>query len=437
MTYDINNLNCNKLTKAEVFELVRNAKKRYQEITETIRLGVEDIDIYGNILYANTRLHSMLKYDEGELNGQSIFDLCINEAEKGELRFNLQFLVDEQPEPMPYIKALKRNDGAIIDVEVVWNYKRDSKNRVVGFTSIITDLTESRKKSETLRFYNEVVENIGEGVSMVSPITGKILYTNPAMNQMFGYGSEELLHQHSRILNGGNEDMAKKTHKDIAKKLETDGSWRGEVYSKKKDGSRFWTESTVRAFNHSIYGRVWLTLQKDISEQKQSEQLLRASETKLKIRKEQLKDKNTTLSEILTGIEKEKKKVERTIASNIQQILIPLIDHISLDNSPSGRQYIELIKSSLHEISAPLSGHHGLGKYGLTPKEIEVANLIRNGLRNKEIARFLKISFKTVTGHREKIRKKLGLTFSKKNLAGHLQELANSESPMDRGDYQG
>ncbi|UCE35779.1 MAG: LuxR family transcriptional regulator, partial [Deltaproteobacteria bacterium] len=47
--------------------------------------------------------------------------------------------------------------------------------------------------------------------------------------------------------------------------------------------------------------------------------------------------------------------------------------------------------------------------------------MIRNGLQTKEIAELCSISLATVNRHREHIRRKLGITNSKRNLLTYLQ----------------
>jgi DNA-binding CsgD family transcriptional regulator len=60
---------------------------------------------------------------------------------------------------------------------------------------------------------------------------------------------------------------------------------------------------------------------------------------------------------------------------------------------------------------------------GLTPREIKVADLIRQGKSSKDIARFLEISASAVGVHRYHIREKLGIIKQKINLRTHLQTL--------------
>ncbi len=59
----------------------------------------------------------------------------------------------------------------------------------------------------------------------------------------------------------------------------------------------------------------------------------------------------------------------------------------------------------------------------LTPREMEVCNLVKNGHSNKDIAGLLSIAQHTVEKHRRMARKKLGLTNQQINLHSYLNSL--------------
>jgi len=57
----------------------------------------------------------------------------------------------------------------------------------------------------------------------------------------------------------------------------------------------------------------------------------------------------------------------------------------------------------------PTQEHFRASESALTPREIEICNLIRNGMRNKEIAQVLEVSEQDVKNRLRKVFDKLGV----------------------------
>ncbi|MDH5510738.1 MAG: PAS domain S-box protein, partial [Nitrospinota bacterium] len=129
------------------------------------------------------------------------------------------------------------------------------------------DVTEKRETESKLRTQAAIIENIAEGVNMVSVQGSVIVHTNPKFNAMFGYEPGELIGKHVSVLNYPDPDkspelMAKEIDIAILEK----GEWDGEIHNIKKDGTGFWTRATVTRYQDSEHGDVMLTVQKDITE---------------------------------------------------------------------------------------------------------------------------------------------------------------------------
>ena len=75
-----------------------------------------------------------------------------------------------------------------------------------------------------------------EGVN-VCDTDARILFTNPAFDEMFGYEPGELMDQHASVLNAGTMEENARTFKAITTALEKGEAWRGEINSKKKNGT--------------------------------------------------------------------------------------------------------------------------------------------------------------------------------------------------------
>jgi len=105
----------------------------------------------------------------------------------------------------------------------------------------------------------------------------------------------------------------------------------------------------------------------------------------------------------------------------VQELVLPYLDRLLQQCSDYGqRETLKVIRSNLVDIVAPFVRSLSLGCSRLTHKEIRIANLIKQGMTSKEIAALLHVSERTVTTHRDNIRKKIGLKSHKVNLRTYL-----------------
>ncbi|MEQ8182004.1 MAG: helix-turn-helix transcriptional regulator, partial [Smithellaceae bacterium] len=71
------------------------------------------------------------------------------------------------------------------------------------------------------------------------------------------------------------------------------------------------------------------------------------------------------------------------------------------------RFFLDTVEKNLDEIGSPLLKN--IHQFNLTPREIQIAYLIKDGKTTKEIATVLGIVEGSISTHRKNIRKKLGL----------------------------
>ena len=100
---------------------------------------------------------------------------------------------------------------------------------------------------------------------------------------------------------------------------------------------------------------------------------------------------------------------------------MPIIVALSLEIPQPQSKYVEILKTNLEEITSQFVRHLSSSYHSLTPVEIAICNMIRNGLRTKEIAQTRGVSAATINRHRENIRRKLKITNDDVNLATYLQ----------------
>ncbi len=126
-----------------------------------------------------------------------------------------------------------------------------------------------------------ILTSMFAGVQLVRAADATILYANPRFSEMFGYAPGELEGRPVATLNAPTEQRPEEVARTIITALRTEGFWSGEVENIRKDGTRFWCEANVTAFDHPHYGTVWVTVQQDITARKRAEAELRQSEERL------------------------------------------------------------------------------------------------------------------------------------------------------------
>jgi len=148
---------------------------------------------------------------------------------------------------------------------------------------------------------------------------------------------------------------------------------------------------------------------------------LQETNRQLTLERKALQESNTAMRIVLARIEQEKQEIQQDIKTNAEKILIPIVQALALQLPPTQLKYVEMLQTNLEEITSPFISHLSNSYHSLTPTEITICNMIRNGLRTKEIAQIRGVSAATINRHREHIRRKLEITNSDVNLATFLQ----------------
>lgn len=148
---------------------------------------------------------------------------------------------------------------------------------------------------------------------------------------------------------------------------------------------------------------------------------IRAKE-RLQIEEKALRNKNIAMAEILNQVKSENREVAKRIQSNIDNIVLPILEGLEQElKNTSYETNLKLLKQNLSEIASPLYSSLTREFNTLSPKELQICNMISRGYSSKEIAGLEHISPATVNRHRENIRKKLDLTNRNINLERYLQ----------------
>lgn len=152
---------------------------------------------------------------------------------------------------------------------------------------------------------------------------------------------------------------------------------------------------------------------------------LEAKEDQLQWHVTDLEEANIALKVLLKQREQDRRELEEDVLTNVQKRVLPYLGHLRRQR-PNKEQMntIELIEACLLELTSPFMRHLDSALSHLTPREIQVATLVKDGHTTKEIASLLDLSRRAIEFHRDNIRKKFGLKKRKLNLRSFLLTLA-------------
>ena len=163
---------------------------------------------------------------------------------------------------------------------------------------------------------------------------------------------------------------------------------------------------------------------RDTTERKLAEEVLRETNEELRAKTRSLDELNTALKVLLERREKDKEALEENVVSNVKELISPYVETLR-NTKLDTRQMtcVDIIEANLKEIVSPFLQKLASKYFGLTPKEIQVADLVKQGKTTKEIAALFNLSTRAVKFHRQNIRAKLGLKNQRTNLASYLLSL--------------
>lgn len=188
------------------------------------------------------------------------------------------------------------------------------------------------------------------------------------------------------------------------------------------DEKRWYAVRVVPYRDENVH-RVIVT-HENISPIMEVQEQLEIREKELSLERERLEETNIALRVLLRQREDDKKRIEETMYTNAEHLVLPYIDKLLMTRlTEKQRTLLEVADANLKDIISPFLRSLSSLKIMLTPQEIEVANMVRTGKSSKEIAEVLNLSVAGVDFHRKSLRKKLGLTHTSKNLRSYLLSL--------------
>ncbi len=291
---------------------------------------------------------------------------------------------------------------------------------------IFTEITDRKRAEEALRQsearYRHLFDSAPDGVLVID---GDGLITDCSHNAMllYGYPKEEMVGKYIT------EFMPPSSVRELSVDLAQGTPIEGETRIVRSDETivPVWRKGVpLSDSDGNLFGM--LVYDSDITDRKRAEELLRHHRNHLeklvKERTSSLEEANTALRVMLKTADQIKTEMAETVILNVKNLASPYLEVLKKSEiDDKQKKYLDMLSQSLDQITAPFLQGVSPQSLSLTPTEIKVINLVKQGKTTKEIASLLEMSAKTVENHRYSIRTKLGINNKPTNLRTYISSL--------------
>lgn len=270
-------------------EALRESEKRYRLLADNVSDIIVTIDLSLRFTYVSPSSAPLLGYNAEELTGRTLQEI----STPASFGAAMQILTEEvaleaagtqDPKRSRTLTLeLIRKDESTVLVEAKAIFLRDQDGKATGILAVARDITERQQAESALREsearLRRIIETAGEGVWLVDR-DGKTTFANEQMAGMLGYNVDEFLAGH--LFDFMDEEA--KNQAEIYMERRREGiKEQHDFRFRHKDGSDVWAlMETAPVLDASGEFDGALAMVTDITERKQGEEQLRASEERLR-----------------------------------------------------------------------------------------------------------------------------------------------------------
>ena len=291
----------------------------------------------------------------------------------------------------------------------------DETGTCVGILCSVCDVSERKRAEEKMRHFQRAVDSASDAIGMSTP-EGVHFYQNNAFDELFGEIGQDP---------PASVYVDERVGREVFETIMRGDQWTGEIKMSSRNRDIldiFLRAYTIKDQNNKVIGLVGVHT--DITERKRAEEALQRREAELELLTIEVAEVNTALRVLLKQREQDVAHLEESVLMNVRELVVPYTERLRQSLSDSKQMvYLNILESNLNDIISPFPRKLSSKYASLTPAEIQLAHLIKDGRTTKEIAELLNLSYRTIESHRHSIRTKLGIKNKKANLRAHLSSL--------------
>lgn len=413
---------------------LEDSRDRYFDLFEFAPIGYFTLSATGLIAEVNFVGAELLKAGRQQLINQPLAKYIAPEDSD---QFHLRLVRLSRDEVRQSYDMQIKREGEIkcyVHVDALRVTKDDG---TLKFRITFTDISKSKSMEQDLRLAASAFE-VQEGM-IITDKQSKIIRVNQAFVKLTDYHTNDVLGENATFITAINgKSQHPESFKAIIERVSPLKCWQGEVRSQRRDGVVFPCLASVTAVLDNE-GRIsnYVGCFYDISLQKQAEKILLEEKQRLEIRIEKTatelsslrtesEEANVALKVLIKMRNTENVAAKSLLNDELSLEVLPFLEKLKHGNQDIKQvRLVNALEANLNRLASTYGSPSTISASfkNLTPKEIQVASMVREGFSTKAIASTLALSPETISIHRKNIRRKIGLDRKDKNLRSHLMVL--------------
>jgi len=402
---------------------LKESENLYRTIFENTGSATIIIEDDMTISLMNSEFERMTGYRKEEWEGKKKWIEYISKEQQPWMKkYHRLRRLNPAAAPRRYEHEIIRSDGSVVSVLITIDMIPGTRKSVASHTNI-TDWKKAQEKlKESENLYRAIFETTGAAtVIMEDDMT--ISHMNSEFERMTGYRREAWEGKKKWTEYVLNEDLPWMIDYHTQRRLDRSAPPRNYehrlVDSKGRIRHMYLTVDMIPETKKSLASFV------DVTDWKEAETRLKKREEELQAKSRNLSELNTALRVLLKQREDDREEFEEKVLSNVREFVLPYVQTLKKSKMPAkDLAYVGILESNIQDIISPFARKISSKYMQLTPKEVQIAYLIKEGKTSKEIAEAMNLSKCAVDIHRYRLRNKLGLNNKKANLRMHLMNIS-------------
>ena len=258
---------------------VKDSEEKFRRLFEQSRDAIVLVTLDGQVSYANPAAFDLFGYPPtAYANGQRangpLNDYFVSDEERRKVLKAVQrdgFLRNCELQ-------LRRIDGAVFDALVTSMRIRDQRGNVVGFESILRDVSERKRTERRMRLLERAVEASGNVILISDAIRPDfpVVYVNPAFERITGYTTDEAIGRNGFFLLSADGEVSEQQLGLLQGALQDGDESRVVLRTFRKDGTPLWNEVSFAPVYDADGTLInYVGIQTDITESREAEEALK------------------------------------------------------------------------------------------------------------------------------------------------------------------